>query len=74
MKGYGLLFARRIFGRPIQSFKLLRILGRNMAITDIVKLLGSPFSKRTLMRKPDLPAKMMDSGVKTPARERLTTQ
>ena len=71
MKGYGLLFARRIFGRPIQSYKLLRILGRNMAMSDIVKLLGSPFSKRTLMRRPDLPAKMMDLGVEAQSRERV---
>ena len=69
MKGYGLLFARRIFGRPIQSFKLLRILGRNMEISDIFKLLSSPFSKRPLMRKPDLPVKMMASGLEAPVRD-----
>ena len=74
IKGYAVLFARRIFGRPIQSFKLLRILGRNMAMSDIVKLLSSPFSKRTLMRKPDLPAKMMDLGVEEPVSESISVQ
>ncbi|MBT8365460.1 MAG: B12-binding domain-containing radical SAM protein [Deltaproteobacteria bacterium] len=72
MKGYALLFVRRIFGRPIQSFRLLRILGRNMALSDIAKLLASPFSKRNLMRKPDLPAKMMDLGIEEPSRARIT--
>jgi radical SAM superfamily enzyme YgiQ (UPF0313 family) len=72
MKGYALLFARRIFGRPIQSFRLLRILGRNMALSDIAKLLASPFSRRTLMRKPDLPAKMMDLGIEEPTRARIS--
>ena len=74
MKGYGLLFARRIFGRPIQSLKLLRILGRNMEIKDILKLLSSPFIKRPLMRKPDLPARMMDLGLEAPVRDRSIMQ
>ncbi len=74
MKGYGLLFARRIFGRPIQSYKLLRIRGRNMAMSDIVKLLSSPFSKRALMRKPDLPAKVLDLGAEETLREGVSEQ
>jgi radical SAM superfamily enzyme YgiQ (UPF0313 family) len=61
MKGYRRLFARRIFGRPIQTYKLLRSFGRHMKASDIIKLLSSPFRRRTLTRKPELPARMTDS-------------
>ena len=64
MKGYALLFFRRIFGRPIQSYKLIRSFSRNMELSDIYKLLSSPFSKRTNFREPDLPGKMIDAGRK----------
>ena len=47
MKGYALLFARRIFGRPIRTYKLLRTFGRYMKKSDIFKLLCSPFRRRT---------------------------
>jgi radical SAM superfamily enzyme YgiQ (UPF0313 family) len=60
MKGYALLFARRIFGRPVKTFKLIRVLSRNMETSDIIRLISSPFSRRTLFRKPDLPARMID--------------
>ena len=68
-KGYALLFAKRIFFRPIQTFKLLRTLGRHMQFTDILKLLSSPFRRRTLNRKPELPAKMIDLGLSAPVRD-----
>jgi len=55
MKGYALLFFRRIFGRPIQSYKLIRSFGRNMEMADICRLLSSPFSGRTHFSQPDLP-------------------
>lgn len=61
MKGYALLFFRRIFGRPIQSFKLLRSFSRNMEMSDIYRLLSSPFIKRKNFRKPDLPEKIGSS-------------
>jgi radical SAM superfamily enzyme YgiQ (UPF0313 family) len=62
MKGYALLFFRRVFGRPIQSYKLIRSFSRNMVLSDIYKLLSSPFIRKTNNRKPDLPAKSLDAG------------
>jgi len=67
-RGYALLFARRILCRPIQTYKLLRTLGRHMKFTDILKLLSSPFRRRTLNRKPELPARMIDLGLTAPVR------
>lgn len=68
MKGYALLFARRIFGRPIRTYELLRMFGRHMRKSDLLKLLWSPFQRRTLSRKPDLPARMMELGLEEPDR------
>lgn len=68
-KGYLLLFAHRIFFRPIQTFRLLRTLSRHMKVSDILKLLWSPFRKRTLTRAPELPAQMIDEGLTAPIRE-----
>jgi len=48
--------------------KLLRTLGRHMKITDVVELLSSPFRRRQLNRKPELPAKMIDLGLTEPIR------
>jgi anaerobic magnesium-protoporphyrin IX monomethyl ester cyclase len=66
MRGYAWLFACRIFRRPIRTYKLLRTFGRYMKTSDILKLLYSPFRRRTLSRKPDLPARMMELGLKEP--------
>jgi radical SAM superfamily enzyme YgiQ (UPF0313 family) len=60
MKGYALLFAHRIFVRPIQTYHLLRTLIRHMKISDVIKLICSPFRRRTLTHEPDLPASMID--------------
>ncbi len=68
MKGYALLFARRIFWRPFRTYKLLRIFGRHMKKFDLLKLLWSPFRPRTLSRKPELPALMIDLGLNEPER------
>jgi len=68
-KGYALLFMHRILKRPIRTWKLLRAFGRHMKTADIVKLLCSPFRRRTLTRKPELPARMVDAGLEEPARE-----
>jgi len=68
MKGYALLFARRIFVRPIRTWNLLRTFGRHMKTSDILRLLCSPFRRRTLSRKPDLPARMIDLGLEEPDR------
>ncbi len=67
-KGYGLLFLHRIFKRPIRTARLLRSFGRHMKTADLVKLLCSPFRRRTLTRKPELPARMMDAGLEEPDR------
>ncbi len=69
MKGYASLFARRIFGRPIRTYKLLRLLGRHMKKSDLLQLLRSPFRRRSLSRKPELPAWMIDLGREEPIRD-----
>jgi radical SAM superfamily enzyme YgiQ (UPF0313 family) len=74
MKGYALLFARRIIGRPIQTIKLIRTFSRNMEMSDIIRLMSSPFRKRTLFRKSDLPARMIDLGIEEPERTPLSIQ
>ena len=68
-KGYGLLFLDRILKRPIHTWKLLRTFGRHMKTSDIVALLCSPFRRRTLTRKPELPARMIDAGLGAPDRQ-----
>ena len=67
-KGYALLFTRRIFFRPLQTFKLIRTLGRHMKYSDIFRLLSSPFRRRKLNRTPELPAKMIELGLTAPIR------
>jgi radical SAM superfamily enzyme YgiQ (UPF0313 family) len=69
MKGYGGLFARRIFRRPLRTGKLLRTFGRYMKTSDLIRLLASPFRRRTLTRKPELPARMIDLGIEEPVRD-----
>lgn len=63
MKGYALLFASRLLKRPLKTLKLLRSFGRHMKGTDILKLLASPFRRRTLTCRPELPARMVDAGI-----------
>ena len=72
MKGYALLFAYRIFGRPILTYKLLRMFGRHMKRFDLLKLLWSPFRRRTLSRTPELPALMIDLGLAEPVRDNVS--
>jgi hypothetical protein len=72
MKGFAMLFLRRIFGRPIQTYKLVRTFGRYMKASDIFKFLSAPFRRRTLTRKPDLPARMIDLGLEAPDREKVS--
>ena len=71
-RGYGLLFLHRILKRPIRTWKLLRAFGRHMKTSDIVRLLASPFRRRTLTRKPELPARMIDLGLEEPVRPPLS--
>jgi radical SAM superfamily enzyme YgiQ (UPF0313 family) len=68
-KGYMILFAKRIFMRPIKTFKLIRTFSRNMKASTIFKLLASPFKKRTLTRLPELPEWMIEKGMLAPDRE-----
>jgi radical SAM superfamily enzyme YgiQ (UPF0313 family) len=67
-KGYALLFLHRIVRRPFRTWKLLRAFGRHMKTSDLLKLLASPFRRRTLTRKPELPARMIDAGLEEPDR------
>jgi len=71
-KGYASLFARRILKRPIRTARLLRAFGRHMKTTDIIRLLSSPFRRRTLTRKPELPARMLDLGLEEPDRHAVS--
>ena len=71
-KGYGLLFLHRILKRPFRTWKLLRAFGRHMKTADLLALLASPFRRRTLTRKPALPARMIDAGLEEPDRRRPT--
>jgi radical SAM superfamily enzyme YgiQ (UPF0313 family) len=73
-KGYLILFSHRVFLRPIKTFKLLRTFARSMAVSDVLKLLWSPFRKRTLTRRPELPALMIDQGLTEPVRPATTHQ
>lgn len=59
MEGYALLFALRLFGRPIRTARLLRAFARYMQLSDMFRLIASPFRRRTLTRKPDIPARML---------------
>jgi radical SAM superfamily enzyme YgiQ (UPF0313 family) len=72
-KGYALLFAHRLFFRPLHTFNLLRTLARHMKISDIFRLLSSPFRRRILNRKPELPARMLESGLTEPIRDTMPT-
>jgi hypothetical protein len=63
-----MLFARRLIGRPVRTFRLLRSLGRGMGMGGVVKLLCSPFRRRTSSRKPELPAAMVAQGLDGPVR------
>jgi radical SAM superfamily enzyme YgiQ (UPF0313 family) len=69
MKGYVSLFTHRIFQRPLQTLMLLIAFSRHMKISDLFKLLGSPFRKRVLTRKANLTAGMEDSGLTEPKRK-----
>lgn len=69
MKGYAGLFASRLCRRPLKTYKLLRTLGRHMKGTGMLKLLASPFQRRTLTHQPDLPARMVDAGLREPRRQ-----
>jgi radical SAM superfamily enzyme YgiQ (UPF0313 family) len=68
MKGYARLFAHRLLRRPLRTARLLRAFGRHMTGTDMLRLLASPFRRRALTRPPDLPARMLELGLREPIR------
>jgi hypothetical protein len=45
---------------------LLRAFGRHMKTTDLLKLRASPFRRRTLTRRTELPARMLEPGLVQP--------
>jgi len=69
-RGYALLFVHRLLLRPVQTARLLRVFARNMKLTDLARLLTSPFRRRRLTRAPELPARMLDLGLREPVRSR----
>jgi radical SAM superfamily enzyme YgiQ (UPF0313 family) len=73
-RGYGLLFLHRVLKRPIRTWKLLRSFGRHMTVSDMTKLLSSPFRRRTLTRKPELPCRMLDLGLEEPIRPQTSNR
>jgi radical SAM superfamily enzyme YgiQ (UPF0313 family) len=68
MKGYLLLFGYRILRRPVSTFRLILRFSRYMKFSNVLKLLWSPFRRKTLTRKPELPARMIDQGLDAPVR------
>ena len=64
-KGYLILFAYRIFFRPIETFKLVRKFSRYMRFIDVMKLILSPFRKidhhatqKMMDEDPEIPVKI----------------
>ncbi len=76
VKGYKRMFGYMIFCRPLATFRLLRKFSRYMTTSDILKLIWSPFSKKTKTRRPELPEWMIEQGLDAPIRsvssEKLT--
>lgn len=64
--GYKLLIKYRILHRPLETYKLIRKFRRYMTWIDLLKLIFSPFRKKKLTEKPDLPEKMIKNEQETP--------
>jgi radical SAM superfamily enzyme YgiQ (UPF0313 family) len=67
-KGYIKLFTYLATRRPIATYRLLRKFGRFMTAKDIFTLLWSPFRKKQLSHKPELPEWMVEQGLDAPVR------
>jgi radical SAM superfamily enzyme YgiQ (UPF0313 family) len=67
-KGYLYLFSHRIFFRPIKTLKLLFLFSKSMRLKNLLRLLLSPFRRREMSVKPELPARMVDRGLRAPIR------
>lgn len=57
--GYKLLLKYRIIHRPLETYKLIRKFSRYMTWSDLLKLILSPFRKKKITEKPDLPESMI---------------
>ena len=68
-KGFTLLFSKRFLFRPVATLKLIYQFSRYMIFSDVLKLLWSPFRKNKAVYRPDLPARMIDAGLKEPIRD-----
>ena len=69
-RGYALLFRYRFLRRPFSTLRVIWRFARYMKWSNVLRLLWSPFRKRTLFRKPELPATMLDAGLEAPIRTR----
>ena len=67
-------FLHRILKRPVRTVRLLRAFARHMKTADLLRLLFSPFRRRVLTRKPELPARMVDAGLEEPDRRAATPE
>ena len=67
MKGYASLLLTRIVRRPVKTWGLLRTFSRHMPVGDLLRLISGPFRKK-VAPAPDLPAPMVDAGIKLPVR------
>jgi hypothetical protein len=56
MRGYTKLLAYRVVTRPLKTLQLLRTFSKHMKISDILKLILSPFYWKKLAKEPELPA------------------
>lgn len=68
-KGYLKLFGYLATRRPLATYRLLRKFGRYMTAKDIFTMLWSPFRKKTLSHKPELPEWMIEQGLDAPVRK-----
>lgn len=67
MKGYALLFAYRIIGRPVRTWNLLKQFSRFMKIRDLIKLLWSPFHGQKAPVMPALPSGLIEAAIEKPS-------
>ena len=65
--GYKLLFKYRIIHRPLETYKLIRKFSRYMTWMDLLKLIFSPFRKKKVTEKPDLPENMIRNDQNSPS-------
>jgi anaerobic magnesium-protoporphyrin IX monomethyl ester cyclase len=66
MKGYALLFAHRILIRPISTWRLLRTFLRFMKISELFRLLWSPFRRQKVDKKISVATKLTECAQHSP--------